>query len=240
MEQPQKHWIQATLGEDPYTPFPYFYDVSSWSNLLLAGVDTVYSGDVVAPKAERVRKMEGGVAQGASKKGSYSFPLDSSSASELTFKLLEQGVALKRDLTTGVVSFSPTEVDRAELDELATSLGVTVSAGGSALAGTALVSPDLGLFNGTGISTTSGSYGEARYVLGGPLGHRPQAGRHRGHQQQHRRLHRPLRPARAGRQQRHRRSDRPGPGQPQGVGGQRRNLHRSPQRGHPAWPARPV
>ncbi len=170
MEQPQKHWIQATLGEDPYTPFPYFYDVSSWSNPLLAGVDTVYSGDVVAPKADLVRKMEGGVAQGASKKGSYSYPLDSSSASELTFKLLKQGVALKRDLTTGVVSFSPAEVGRAELDELATSLGVTVSAGSSAPTGTALVSPDLGLFNGTGISTTSGSYGEARYVLGARWG----------------------------------------------------------------------
>ena len=30
MEQPQKHWIQALIGEDPYVPFPYFYDVSSW------------------------------------------------------------------------------------------------------------------------------------------------------------------------------------------------------------------
>ncbi|GAB1819104.1 M14 family metallopeptidase [Herbidospora sp. RD11066] len=166
MAQPQKHWIQATLGEDPYTPFPYFYDVSSWSNPLLAGVDTVYSGDVVAPQTELVRKMEGGVAQGASKKGAYTYPLDSSSASALTFKLLGQGVALKRDLTTGVVGFSPTEVDRAELDELATSLGVTVSASGSAPTGTALANPDLGLFNGTGVSLTSGSYGEARYVLG--------------------------------------------------------------------------
>ena len=40
MDQPQKHWIQATLGEDPYAPFPYFYDVSSWSNPLLMGVPT--------------------------------------------------------------------------------------------------------------------------------------------------------------------------------------------------------
>ncbi|MEV6492481.1 carboxypeptidase, partial [Actinoplanes sp. NPDC051633] len=32
--------------------------------------------------------------------------------------------------------------------------------------GPAIVLPDVGLFRGTGISTTSGSYGEARYVLG--------------------------------------------------------------------------
>ena len=61
MDQPQKHWIQATLGEDPYVPFPYFYDVSSWSNPLLMGVPTVYTGDRVRPSAERVRGLEGGV-----------------------------------------------------------------------------------------------------------------------------------------------------------------------------------
>ena len=61
MDQPQKHWIQATLGEDPYVPFPYFYDVSSWSNPLLMGVPTLYTGDRVRPSAERVRGLEGGV-----------------------------------------------------------------------------------------------------------------------------------------------------------------------------------
>ena len=29
MAQPQKHWVQALLGEDAYVPFPYFYDVSA-------------------------------------------------------------------------------------------------------------------------------------------------------------------------------------------------------------------
>jgi hypothetical protein len=38
MDQPQKHWIQAVLGEDSYVPFPYFYDVSGWSNPLLMGL----------------------------------------------------------------------------------------------------------------------------------------------------------------------------------------------------------
>ena len=28
MDQRQKHWVQAMLNEDTYTPFPYFYDVT--------------------------------------------------------------------------------------------------------------------------------------------------------------------------------------------------------------------
>ncbi len=38
LAQPQKHWVQATLNEDTYVPFPYFYDVSGWSLPLLAGI----------------------------------------------------------------------------------------------------------------------------------------------------------------------------------------------------------
>ena len=36
MAQMQKHWIQAMLNENTYVPFPYFYDVSGWSNPLLS------------------------------------------------------------------------------------------------------------------------------------------------------------------------------------------------------------
>ena len=35
MAQMQKHWVQAMLHEDTYTPFPYFYDVTAWSQPLL-------------------------------------------------------------------------------------------------------------------------------------------------------------------------------------------------------------
>lgn len=38
MAQPQKHWIQAVLGEEPFVPFAYFYDVASWSYSLLRGL----------------------------------------------------------------------------------------------------------------------------------------------------------------------------------------------------------
>ncbi|MEV0968616.1 M14 family zinc carboxypeptidase [Microtetraspora glauca] len=165
MDQPQKHWIQALIAEDPYVPFPYFYDVSSWSNPLLMGVGTVSTGDALSPKADLVKRMDGGVVSAAPSTGSYTYPMDSAAASELTFRLLGSGVPLSRDLGTGVVSLPARAVTRGELDKLAQSYGVAVEGRATPASGTALRTPDVGLFAGTGISTTSGSYGEARYVL---------------------------------------------------------------------------
>jgi hypothetical protein len=54
MAQQQKHWIQALLGEDTYVPFPYFYDVSGWSNPLLLNLKGGRSGTVLNPAAVRV------------------------------------------------------------------------------------------------------------------------------------------------------------------------------------------
>jgi hypothetical protein len=44
MAQRQKHWVQAMLNEDTYVPFPYFYDVTGWSQPLLFNVEGGYSG----------------------------------------------------------------------------------------------------------------------------------------------------------------------------------------------------
>ena len=50
LAQAQKHWVQATLNEDTYVPFPYFYDVSGWSLPLLAGIKGGSTGlPVTAP-----------------------------------------------------------------------------------------------------------------------------------------------------------------------------------------------
>ncbi|GAA1829587.1 M14 family zinc carboxypeptidase [Actinomadura chokoriensis] len=54
MAQGQKHWIQAMLNEDSYTPFPYFYDVTAWSLPLLGNVSGGSSGAVLRPRAVRV------------------------------------------------------------------------------------------------------------------------------------------------------------------------------------------
>ncbi|MFF0232653.1 M14 family zinc carboxypeptidase [Micromonospora sp. NPDC005254] len=164
MDQPQKHWIQAIMGEDPYVPFPYFYDVSSWSNPLLMGVSTIYTGDNVRPQAQPVRGISGGRSGLAWPWGSYTYPLDSAAAAELTFTLLGRGVPLVRDLDTNRVAIPATRLSRT-VDDLAEAAGVTLTPGGRPT-GTRLDLPDVGLFQGTGISTTSGSHGEARYVLG--------------------------------------------------------------------------
>ena len=38
MDQTQKHWIQGILGEDPFIPVPFFYDVVSWSFSQMRGM----------------------------------------------------------------------------------------------------------------------------------------------------------------------------------------------------------
>jgi len=51
LAQTQKHWIEAMLGQDAYVPFPYFYDVSSWSNPLLMDLDGGWSERRIAASA---------------------------------------------------------------------------------------------------------------------------------------------------------------------------------------------
>ncbi|HEV3464615.1 MAG TPA: M14 family zinc carboxypeptidase [Actinomycetota bacterium] len=57
MAQTQKHWVQAMLNEDTYTPFPYFYDVTGWSNPLLFNLRGGSSGAVLDPAATRVGSL---------------------------------------------------------------------------------------------------------------------------------------------------------------------------------------
>ena len=55
MAQGQKHWVQAMLHEDTYVPFPYFYDVTAWSQPLLFNVGGGRSGAELEPAAEPAR-----------------------------------------------------------------------------------------------------------------------------------------------------------------------------------------
>ena len=54
MAQQQKHWIQAMLNEDTYVAFPYFYDISGWSNPLLVEPGGGRSGAFLGPSAKLV------------------------------------------------------------------------------------------------------------------------------------------------------------------------------------------
>jgi len=161
----EKGNASPTLGEDPYVPFPYFYDVSSWSNPLLMGVPTLYTGDRVRPWAVRVRGPEGGVQRRRARRTrSYQYSLDSSQAGALTFRLLDRGVALRRDTERNVVSLAARNAPRG-LSRLARELGVDVKASRRRAEGERVPLRSLGLLAGAGISTTSGSHGESRYVI---------------------------------------------------------------------------
>ena len=58
MAQMQKHWVQAMLNEDTYTPFPYFYDVTAWSQPLLFNVHGGYSGGPLDVNARGVDELD--------------------------------------------------------------------------------------------------------------------------------------------------------------------------------------
>ena len=58
MAQMQKHWVQAMLNEDTYTPFPYFYDVTAWSQPLLFNVRGGYSGRSLKVRARGVGELD--------------------------------------------------------------------------------------------------------------------------------------------------------------------------------------
>ena len=58
MAQMQKHWVQAMLNEDTYTPFPYFYDVTAWSQPLLFNVRGGYSGGALRVNAAQRGELD--------------------------------------------------------------------------------------------------------------------------------------------------------------------------------------
>ncbi|MGH2774219.1 MAG: M14 family zinc carboxypeptidase [Actinomycetota bacterium] len=163
MAQPQKHWIQAIMGEDGYAPFAYFYDVSSWSNPLLMGINTVFTGDDIKPASVLVRNPDGGAPKPNGQNRVYRYTLDSSQAAALTFRLLGDGYELYRDLARNEVSFEPSG-NSGDLDELATTYGIDVEWAKAPLRGELIDMPSIGLFEGSGISF-AGSHGEARYIF---------------------------------------------------------------------------
>jgi hypothetical protein len=99
MAQSQKHWIQALLGEDPYVPFAYFYDVSGWSNPALMGLK---AGIATAPAPEGfpVERVPSSLVYGSvpsrTPKGGFAYPGDASGAMAMTIALLREKAELRR------------------------------------------------------------------------------------------------------------------------------------------------
>ena len=101
MAQGMKHWIQALLGEDPFVPYPYFYDVTGWSFSELKGL----SGDGYLMNAMPLgtdMSLIGAPDLGgapASPAKFYVFNTDSSRALIMLFKLADNGATIYRTAT---------------------------------------------------------------------------------------------------------------------------------------------
>jgi hypothetical protein len=137
MAQGPKHWVQAMLGEHSYVPFPYFYDVSAWSNPLLMGVaGGALRRPVAARRLRRIERHElaGGATPGLGA-AAYGFAGDSEGALALAITLLARGVPIGRVPGRGDVVV-PGAVDHALLRELAAARRVPLRALAAAPAGT--------------------------------------------------------------------------------------------------------
>ena len=113
MNQPLKHWIQAVMGEDPFEPVEFFYDVATWSYPMHRGLASdgfltsqLPPGVVMTEIADpALGTLTGGGAP------VYAFETDSMQALALVWELLERDVkvyrgraafsASGRDFTTG-------------------------------------------------------------------------------------------------------------------------------------------
>jgi hypothetical protein len=89
LAQTQKHWAAAMLAENPHASVASFYDVASWSNPLLMGLD----GGAI-----RSRLPRGVLGPGAPPTAPAlpRFPGDSEGAAETAMTLLGRGVELAR------------------------------------------------------------------------------------------------------------------------------------------------
>ena len=94
LAQTQKHWVEAMLGENPHASVAYFYDVSSWSNPLLMGLD----GGAIR---SRLPRGVLGPRTLPDRPDAPPFAGDSQGAAEVAMALLRQGVALQRVPASG-------------------------------------------------------------------------------------------------------------------------------------------
>lgn len=97
--QTMKHWLTATMEEDPFIPYPYFYDVVNWSFPQL--YDLGGGGQLQAPMPGNPAMTEltgptslGGVSNPGAPV--LAFPTDSSKALGLVTQLLDGGATVYR------------------------------------------------------------------------------------------------------------------------------------------------
>ncbi len=99
MNQGMKHWIQALLGENPFIPYDYYYDVVTWSYPLQRGL--AGSGFLTTPMSPGIQMTELTSAPqlGSAPTGTfpvYAFNTDSARGLGLAIDLMDKGVNVYR------------------------------------------------------------------------------------------------------------------------------------------------
>jgi Zinc carboxypeptidase len=97
--QTMKHWINATLEENPFIPYPFFFDVVNWSFSDLSSAGGNGQLQAPLPAATPVTEVTGNVNLGTvegAEKPVLAFSTDSMEALALTVELLDRGATVFR------------------------------------------------------------------------------------------------------------------------------------------------
>jgi hypothetical protein len=171
LNQGTKHWIQAVLGENPFLPFPYFYDQVTWSYSLLRG----FSGDGFLtqqlPSGTSMSLVFDPSATAPAPAGSavYAFNTDSMAGLAMANQLLSQGASVSRGaaafdsggvhFATGAALVDGTSIPLATLNADASQWGTPVYGLSSyPVSRYALRLPKIGLYTGGTTTPTNPSF----------------------------------------------------------------------------------
>ncbi|UJA20353.1 carboxypeptidase [Thermoleophilia bacterium SCSIO 60948] len=157
MNQVQKRWVQAILGQDSYVPFPYFYDVTAWSNPLLMNLDAWFTGARVDPEAEPVDAGPQGGLAGDPEASDFAV-IDGRSPSQVAaaMRLARDGADVERvgkssgGIGRGDFAIDLDGVDATQLEDAATDFRTKIRfASGPAPAGKPVGTPSVALYAST-------------------------------------------------------------------------------------------
>ena len=97
--QTMKHWLHSTMEEDPFIPYPYFYDVVNWSFPELFDLGGGGQLQEQLPSNVPMTELTGPTSLGGASVGSspvLAFPTDSSKALGLVTQLLDGNATVYR------------------------------------------------------------------------------------------------------------------------------------------------
>ena len=162
LNQPLKHWIQAVMGEDPFEPIEFFYDVATWSYPMHRGLAS--DGFLTSQLPPGVPMSEIGDPALGSVSGAgepvYAFETDSMQALAMVYELLDAGVRVDRaaeafdaggrDFTTGTALVRESDLGGVDLAALAAKRQTPVTGlGGYPVEHHVMEKPKVGLYAGT-------------------------------------------------------------------------------------------